>query len=173
MTPVTRHEEQFNDASGTVDYLPLTDDDNALAGNGASEPSIGALVRDTSTRMSALVRAEIELAKSEVIGEVKKGVKGSVYFVIALVVALYSSFFFFFFLGELLSVWLMRWAAFLIVFGLMLVVAVASGVLGWRKVRKIHAPEETIASVKKTSETLRHRKSDEEASADQGGASRI
>ncbi|GAA5129410.1 phage holin family protein [Haloechinothrix salitolerans] len=172
MTLVTRHEEQFNDASGAVDYLPLTDDDKALAGNGAGEPSIGTLVRDTSTRMSALVRAEIELAKSEVIGEVKKGVKGSVYFIIALVVALYSSFFFFFFLGELLSVWLWRWAAFLIVFGLMLAVAVVSGLLGWRKVRKIHAPEETIESVKKTSAVFARKKSDEEADAHQGGPSR-
>lgn len=173
MTSVTRHEEQFNDASGTVDYLPLTDDDKALPGNGAGEPSIGTLVRDTSTRMSALVRAEIELAKSEVIGEVKKGVKGSVYFIIALVVALYSSFFFFFFLGELLSVWLMRWAAFLIVFGLMLAVAAAAGVLGWRKVRKIHAPEETIASVKKTSAVFARKKSEEDVVAHQGGPSRF
>jgi len=170
---VTRHEEQFNDASGAVPYIPLTDDDTALTSNGTGEPSIGTLVRDASMHMSTLVRAEVELAKSEVVGEVKKGVKGSVYFIIALVVALYSSFFLFFFLGELLSLWLHRWAAFLIVFGLMLVVAAVAGLLGWRKVRGIHAPEQTIASVKETSAALRHRKSDAEAGTEPGAQSRV
>lgn len=45
--------------------------------------------------MSTLVRAEVALAKAEVTGEVKKGVQGSVFFIIALTVLLFSTFFFF------------------------------------------------------------------------------
>lgn len=136
-------------------YIPLTPEE-VHTGNGAGDDrSIGALVKDASTHMSELVRAEVELAKAEVVGEVKKGVKGSIFFIVALVVALYSSFFFFFFLGELLSVWLDRWAAFGIVFTLMLVFAGLMGFLGYRKVRKIRAPEKTISSFKETAAALK------------------
>ncbi|WP_089301963.1 phage holin family protein [Haloechinothrix alba] len=134
-------------------YLPLSEEQG---GNGAGgDQSIGSLVRDASEHVSTLVRAEFELAKSEVVGEVKKGVRGSVYFIIAGVVALYSSFFFFFFLGELLSEWLMRWASFGIVFLLMLVTAGVFAYLGYRKVRRLRAPERTITSVKDTAASLR------------------
>ncbi|QFU85674.1 phage holin family protein [Amycolatopsis sp. YIM 10] len=154
MKPVSSPKHQLNDADGmgAVPYLPLSDDSER---NG--DQSIGALVKDATQHLSTLVRAEVELAKSEVVGEVKKGVKGSVFFVIALVVALYSSFFFFFFLGELLSEWLKRWAAFGIVFALMLVVAALFGFLGYRKMKKIRAPERTIDSVKETAAALKSR----------------
>ncbi|MQA63042.1 MAG: phage holin family protein [Actinophytocola sp.] len=158
---VTRPEDQFkdNDGGASVPYIPLTDDDKALTGNGAGgDQSIGSLVRDASQHLSTLVRAEVELAKTEVVGEVKKGVKGSIFFIVALVIALYSSFFLFFALAELLAdVGLPRSAAFGIVFGLMLLAAALFGFLGWRKVRKIKAPERTIASVKETSATFKRK----------------
>ncbi|MGH3433925.1 MAG: phage holin family protein [Thermocrispum sp.] len=157
---MSRRDDQFSQAGGAVPYLPLTPEE-AHTGNGASDDrSIGALVKDASTHMSALVRAEVELAKAEVVGEVKKGVKGSVFFIIALVVALYSSFFFFFFLGELLSTWLDRWAAFGIVFVLMVLFAGLMGLLGYLKVRKIKAPEKTISSVKETAAALKPKQAD-------------
>lgn len=145
-----KHERIGPDGVGAVPYLPLSTDEEAV-----SEQSIGKLVGDATAHLSTLVRAEVELAKSELVGEVKKGVKGTVYFLVALVVGLYSSFFFFFFLGELLSEWLMRWAAFLIVFGLMLVSTAVAGLLGWRKMKKIRAPERTIGSVKETAAALK------------------
>ena len=77
--------------------------------------------------MSTLVRAEVELARAEITRDVKKGLTGSVFFIAALVVLFYSTFFFFFFLAELLDTWLWRWAAFLIVFGIMVVVTGAAG----------------------------------------------
>jgi membrane protein implicated in regulation of membrane protease activity len=104
--------------------------------------------------MSTLVRAEVELAKAEVTGEIKKGLQGSVYFILALTVLLFSTFFFFFFLGELLDVWLARWAAFLIVFGLMIVAAAALAFLGYRRVKKLRAPEKTIDSLKQARTVL-------------------
>ncbi|EHB98305.1 hypothetical protein MAB47J26_17985 [Mycobacteroides abscessus 47J26] len=77
----------------TVAAIPLSDP-NAT---GTGEPTIGNLVRDATTQVSALVRAEVELARAEVIRDVKKGVAGSIFFIAALVVLFYSTFFFFFF----------------------------------------------------------------------------
>lgn len=157
MAPVTRpaHEPNGNDGATAVPYIPLSDPDLKLGGNG--DASIGTLVRDASAHMSTLVRAEVELAKAEVVGEIKKGVVGSAFFIVAAVVALYSSFFFFFFLGELLSEWLWRWAAFGIVFTLMVLAAALCGFLGWRKVKKIKAPERTIDSFKETAAALKRK----------------
>ncbi|KAA9149654.1 phage holin family protein [Amycolatopsis acidicola] len=145
------HERNGPDGLGAVPYIPLSGDDGKADG----AQSIGSLVGQATQHMSTLVRAEVELAKSEVVGEVKKGVKGSVFFIVAGVIALYSSFFFFFFLGELLSEWLKRWAAFGIVFLLMLVVAGICGLLGYRKLKKIRAPERTITSFKDTAAALK------------------
>jgi hypothetical protein len=69
-------------------------------------------------------------------------------------VLLYSTFFMFFFLAELLDTWLWRWAAFLIVFVLMLVVTAVFALLGYLKVRRIRGPQQTIKSVKETTAAL-------------------
>jgi MFS family permease len=149
------HERSGPDGLGAVPYIPLSSDDDSTAGG----QSIGSLVSQATQHMSTLVRAEVELAKSEIVGEVKKGVTGSVFFIIAGVIGLYSSFFFFFFLGELLSDWWgLRWPAFLTVFGLMLVVTAVFAFLGWRKVKKVKAPERTISSVKETAAALKPRR---------------
>lgn len=128
----------------TVSSIPLIDVDV----HSPSEASIGTLVRDATAQMSTLVRAEVELAKAEVTGEVKKGLQGSLFFILALTVLLFSSFFFFFFLAELLDMWVPRWLAFLIVFLLMVVVTAVFGLLGYLRVRKLRAPAKTIDSLK-------------------------
>ena len=61
-----------------------------------AEPSIGDLIKEATTQVSTLVRAEVELARSEITRDVKKGLTGSVFFIAALVVLFYSTFFFFF-----------------------------------------------------------------------------
>ena len=119
-----------------------------------AEPSIGDLIKDATTQVSTLVRAEVELARAEITRDVKKGLTGSVFFIAALVVLFYSTFFFFFFLAELLDTWLWRWVAYLIVFGIMVVVGAVLGLLGFLKVRRIRGPRETIASVKETRTAL-------------------
>ncbi|MBU3705791.1 MAG: phage holin family protein [Mycobacterium sp.] len=129
--------------------IPLVDP-HAMPAN----PSIGDLVRDATSQVSTLVRAEVELAKSEITRDVKKGLTGSVFFILALVVLLYSTFFMFFFLAELLDTWLWRWAAFLIVFVLMLVTTAVLGLIGYLRVRRIRGPQQTIASVKETTAAL-------------------
>jgi uncharacterized membrane protein YqjE len=141
--------DRKNGVPATATSIPLVDP-HAMPDN----PSIGDLVRDATTQVSTLVRAEVELAKAEITRDVKKGLTGSVFFILALVVLLYSTFFMFFFLAELLDTWLWRWAAFLIVFILMLVVTAVFAFLGYRKVRKIRGPQQTIESVKETTAAL-------------------
>jgi hypothetical protein len=170
MARVTSREEPPNtqDPTAAVSYLPLSSD--SAAGNGAGgDQSIGSLVHDATQHISTLVRAEVELAKSELIGEAKKAVRGSVYFLIAVVVLLYSSFFFFFALAELLAdIGLWRSASYGIVFALMLLFDGLCGFLGWRKVKKIKAPERTIGSVKETAAAFRRAPAEEAAAAEQG-----
>lgn len=139
-----------NGVPNTISSIPLTDVDARTPGRA----SIGNLVKDATTQVSTLVRAEVALAKAEVTGEVKKGLQGSVFFIVALTVLLFSSFFFFFFAAELLDVWLYRWASFLIVFVFMVLVAGLFGFLGYRRVKKLRKPEKTIDSLKQASTVL-------------------
>ncbi|MBW0018423.1 MAG: phage holin family protein [Mycobacterium sp.] len=141
--------DRTNGVPSTLTTIPLTDP-HARAG----EPSIGELIKDATTQASTLVRAEVELARAEVTRDIKKGLTGSVYFIAALVVLFYSTFFLFFFVAELLEIWLWRWAAYLIVFGIMVVVTAVLGLLGYLKVRRIRGPRETIESVKETRTAL-------------------
>ena len=143
-----RHALQSPGAPASVTSIPLSDVD--VLGNA----SVGSLVKEATTQVSTLVRAEVALAKAEVTGEIKKGVQGSVFFILALTVLLFSSFFFFFFLAELLDVWVARWLAFLIVFLAMVVVTVLFALIGYLRVRKIKAPEKTISSLKEAKTVL-------------------
>ncbi|HYO00616.1 MAG TPA: phage holin family protein [Mycobacterium sp.] len=127
----------------TVTSIPLVDPHAPKP-----DPSVGDLVKDATSQMSTLVRAEVELARAEITRDVKKGLTGSVYFILALVVLFYSTFFFFFFVADLLDLWLQKWAADLIVFGLMLVTTGLLAFLGYLKVRRIRGPQKTIESVK-------------------------
>lgn len=126
------------------------------------DASVGSLVKEVTTHVSTLVRAEVELAKTEITAEVKKGVQGSVFFVVAGVVALFSLFWFFFAVSEAFNLlWpTQRWAGFLITFGIMLLVAGGAGFLGYLKVRKIRKPERTIETARESVEALRRGRSD-------------
>jgi len=137
--------DRNNGVPATVTSIPLVDP-HAVSANA----SIGELVKDATAQVSTLVRAEVELARAEITRDVKKGLTGSVYFILALVVLFYSTFFFFFFLAELLDTWLWRWVAFLIVFGVMVLTTAALALLGYLKVRRIRGPQQTIESVKET-----------------------
>ena len=141
--------DRRNGVPNTITSIPLTDP-HALP----ADPSIGDLVKEATTQVSTLVRAEVELARAEITRDVKRGLTGSVYFIAALVVLFYSTFFFFFFIAELLDIWLYRWAAYLIVFGIMVLATALLGLLGYLKVRRIRGPRETIESVKETREVL-------------------
>lgn len=137
--------QRNNGVPATVASIPLVDP-HALP----ADPSIGDLVKDATSQVSTLVRAEVELARAEITRDVKKGLTGSIFFVLALVVLFYSTFFFFYFAAELLDTWLWRWVAFLIVFTVMVLAAAALALFGYLKVRRIRGPQQTIESVKET-----------------------
>jgi hypothetical protein len=167
MAHVTSARENTNgDGLPRVPSIPLTDE---AAFDAAGNQSIGHLVKDATTHLSTLVRAEMELAKTEITREVKKALIGSIFFIVALVVVLYSSFFFFFWLADLLDVWLPRWAASLIVFGTMLAMAGFFAFLGYRKVRKLRAPARTISTIKDTATALTHREAGKELTTEAAG----
>jgi len=145
-------------AAPVVPSIPL----NAEPVRQEGEASVGSLVKDVSTHVSTLVRAEVELAKTEITAEVKKGVQGSIFFVIAGVVALFSLFWFFFAVSEAFNlIWpTQRWAGFAVTFVIMLVVAGIAGLLGYLKVRRIRKPERSIEAARETVEVLRRGRSD-------------
>lgn len=142
----TAYRTDSNGVPTTVTNIPLVDPHVGATG----EQSIGALVRDATTQVSALVRAEVELARTEVVRDVKKGLAGSIFFIAALVVLFYSTFFFFFFAAELLTLWMPGWLANLIVFAAMVFVALLAILVGFLQVRRIRGPRETIETVKET-----------------------
>ncbi|GAB3281769.1 phage holin family protein [Parasphingorhabdus pacifica] len=154
-----REDDRDGATRSAVTSIPLSEESTTEG----SDQSIGGLVRDATTHLSTLVRAEVELAKTEITGEVKKGVKGSVFFILALAVLAFSLFFLFFTLAEgLAQLGLWRWAAFGIVFLVMLLVAGVFAFLGYRRVRKISAPKRTMESLKDAKQ-IAHRPSRDEA----------
>ena len=121
-----------------------------------ADASLGELVREAATHFSTLFRSEVELAKAEVTAEVRKGVKGSVFFLMALAIVLFSLFFLFITVAEVLAIWLPQWAGFGIVFASMLAASGGCALLGWRRVRSIRKPERTISTVRDTGAALIH-----------------
>jgi uncharacterized membrane protein YqjE len=123
----------------------------------ASEPSLGDLVKEASTQFSTVLHGEIELAKIELKSTFKYAGTGIVMFVAAAVLVIFSLTFGFIALAEgLVAAHIWRWAAYLIVFGFIFLLAMLSALIGWRRVRKVRAPQRTIATTKSTVATLRH-----------------
>lgn len=142
--------------------IPLTADDPT------AEASIGGLVRDATAHMSTLVRAEVELAKGEITAEIKKGVKGSVFFIVALTVLCFSLFFLFMALGFGFAEWFGwdNWAGFALVFVVMVLTAGFFAFMGYRKVKKIRAPQKSIAAAKDTVTALTQRETNRKDGSD-------
>ena len=114
----------------------------------AGEPSIGTLVQSAMADLSTLIRAEVELAKAEVGTSAKKAGIGAGAFGAAGVVLAFSGFFFGIALAEFLT-WLglERWISYLIVWGLLVVLAVVAALFGRRMIKKIEKPERTLETL--------------------------
>ncbi len=120
------------------------------------DPTIGKLVGDLSKDVSTLISKEIELAKSELRFSAKVGVVGIALFAVAgfllllaVVVLSVAAGFFLHFTGLKLA-----WC-FLIVFGAYVLVALVLGLIGYRSVRKVRAPERSIEQLKQTKAVLK------------------
>jgi len=122
------------------------------------EPTIGRLVTDASRDISSLITQEIQLAKSELKVSVKAGGVGVGLFAAAAFVAVLAII--------MLSVafaYLIHWNgdgldlqwAFLIVFGVYLIVAALLGFVGYRKFKQVGPPDKAIEQGKEIPKALR------------------
>ena len=121
-----------------------------------AEPSIGSLVADAHTSFSTLLHGEIELAKLEVKSSVKNAGTGAVMFIAAAVLLVFSLTFGLIALAEglvALDIW--RWAAYLIVFGALVLIALLLVFIGVRKVKRVKAPQQTIDTTKSAVSALK------------------
>jgi uncharacterized membrane protein YqjE len=137
---------------------------------GGTEPSIGDLVRDASTQLSTLVRAEIELAKAEIATSAKRAGIGAGFFGAAAAIAVFSFVFLFITLAEvLIEIGLARWLAYLIVWVFFLLLAALCALLGRMFLRRVRPPERTVQTVQAAARLARHptMTSAEQAEADE------
>jgi len=121
-----------------------------------TEPSIGQLVSDASAHLSTLVHSEIELAKLELRSSVKNAGVGIGFFAGAVVLIVFSLVYGFQSLAEgIAAMGVYRWLAFLIVFLLQVAFAAVCGYLGYRKVKRVKAPERTMKTTRETVDYLK------------------
>lgn len=124
---------------------------------GPAEPSVGQLASDASAHLSTIIRGEIALAKSELRISVRHAGVGVALFAVAAVLLAYSLTFGLIALAEgIHSAGLWRWASYLIVFGLLVLIAAVLALLGVRTVKRVKSPERTIATSKDTAAYLKH-----------------
>jgi membrane protein implicated in regulation of membrane protease activity len=128
----------------------------AVRATGDGEPSVGSLVQSAMADLSTLVRAEVELAKSELGKSAKKaGIAGGAFGAAGVVLA-FSGFFFGIALAEFLT-WLglIRWISYLIVWFLLVLLAGIAALIGRRYIKRIEKPERTLETLRELPEVAR------------------
>ena len=123
-----------------------------------AEPTIGRLVNDASRDISTLISKEIQLAKSELKLSVKFGITGVAFFaaagflvVLAVIMLSVALAYLINWNGDGLA---LHWA-FLIVFGLYVLLAGLLVLLGIKKVKKVGPPEQAITQGKQIPSALK------------------
>ncbi|MET0930648.1 MAG: phage holin family protein [Aeromicrobium sp.] len=130
------------------------------------QPTIGRLIGDASRDIALLVQSVIKLAKSELRVSVKAGGIGAgmilvaAFFGLLIIILLSISAAYFIVMAGLDPAW-----AFLIVAGAYLLLAVLLILLGIKLLKKIRAPEKTIAAAKEIPAALKGQTADEVAAA--------
>jgi Putative Actinobacterial Holin-X, holin superfamily III len=130
---------------------PMTTTDERV-----DEPTIGRLVADASRDISALIRGEIALAKSELKVSVRAGgtgaaLLGAAAFLVLLAIVLLSISIAFFI--EMIP-GINEPVAFLIVFGIYVLIAAILGWVGVKKFKQVGPPERAIEQAQKSKEIL-------------------
>jgi hypothetical protein len=139
-------------ATATEPIQPVS---GGIAGSG--EPTIGELVQQASTQLSALVHGEIELAKAELSTSFKNAGTGAGFFIGAAVALFYATMFILIAAAEgLVALGVPRAAAYLIVFGFLVLMMGILVLLGRQQVKKVKAPERTISETKETAAFLKN-----------------
>ena len=112
------------------------------------DATLGQLVAEASRDLSALIQAEVQLAKNELSFSAKAGGIGTALFFVAgfmaAVVLILGSIG----LALVLDIWLPVWASFFIIAGVYLLVAAIVVLVGIRLIKKVKAPTATIATAK-------------------------
>ena len=120
------------------------------------EPTIGKLVIDASRDISALVRYEIALAKSELKISVKAGGIGVALFAVAAFLGVLAIIMLSVAIAYFISMTGLHLAfCFLIVFALYVLVAALLAFVGLRKVKQVKAPERAIHQAQETKGILK------------------
>jgi len=129
-----------------------------------AEKSLGDVVNDVSTKASLLVREEIELAKTEMAEKAQSLAKGSGVAIAAGLMLVFGLIYLFqafaWFLNDIFgTVNSSPWVGFIIVFGILLIVAAIAGLIGvrWIKRGAPPTPDLAIEEAKRTrAELLEH-----------------
>jgi uncharacterized membrane protein YqjE len=130
---------------------------------GAAEKSLGDVVNEVSQKASLLVREEIELAKAELTEKISSIVKGAAVAAAAGVFAIFALIYFLHALAWLFNDLLdtrSAWIGYLIVFGILIVLAGIAAMLGIRWIKRGSPPTPSMAieEAKRTrAEILEHR----------------
>ncbi len=121
-----------------------------------TERTLGQLVADATHDVSSIVRSEIALAKAEMAVQAKTAGKGVAMFAVAGFVALLGLIFLFHTLALVVAIWLPEWAGYLIVTGLLLLVAGGLALAGRSALQHLQPkPEKTIRNAQETIATLK------------------
>jgi hypothetical protein len=114
----------------------------------SDDHTIGQLVADASRDLSALIQAEVQLAKSELTFSAKAGGIGTAMFFaagfMAAIVLILGSIG----LALVLDLWLPVSASFFIVAGIYLLLAGVAVLVGLKMIKKVKAPTATISTAK-------------------------
>jgi hypothetical protein len=122
-----------------------------MSDNGrTAEKPLGDIVNDVSTKASLLVREEIELAKTEIAEKAKSLGKGVGVAIGAGVMIVFALIYFFealaWFFNDLFdTVNSSPWIGFLIVFGILMILAAVAGFMGVRWIKKGAPPTPDLA----------------------------
>lgn len=122
------------------------------------DPTVGRLVADASTHVSTLLRSEIALAKAELKVSVTAGGIGAALLAVAAFLLAVGVVMASIAVGYLLvRLGLPPDLAFLVVFGVYLLLAAILALVAKGRFKKVSAPERTIETTKETVATLRRR----------------
>ena len=123
-----------------------------------SQKSLGELFGDLSTQISALVRQEVQLAKTEITGKIAALAIGAAFLAVAAVMGLGAFLVILAAAVAALSLILPVWAAALIVAVVLLIVAGVAALMGIGSIKKATppVPEKTIATLKEDAQWLKN-----------------
>lgn len=125
-------------------------------GTQPTEPTLGALFANASQDLSALVRHEVALAKTEIRQDAKNGAKAGAMFVAAAFLGLLATIFISIAIAQgLVRAGVVSWLAFLIVAVAYLILAGVLAMIGKKAVSQVGAPERTIRTSKDTAAFLK------------------